>query len=1621
MKSFALLRTNVGLTTNMKIMVDSNYGLSLNSIDSNANLSATRFKRLKITKNNYFDELFSHFYKEFPANLAYEIKYDDDNSSMIDNYEHQYDEIYQYGARNILDNKNYIEEYEYFAPLYINPNSLPKKFIILRVDGPGIELLTKSSFIEKVVTNFKAVKLFDLEKSSALGEWLDLNFKNNLYFPDTPLEIDFRNLEFCKWNGIDYRKGGYVSKSLFLDDILDEEKEIFELEKFVFDCWKTNEVVFPNIINFSFLFDDTPSTPEVIKKWSLNRYFGFYLDEMDLHSTISPYITPCLSDDVEIQANNILYSASSQNPFVLDFVVTRPFYVEYQGEYYQIEQFATPIGASLQPQITSGGLVSLIQEQMVQNYQIQYRIVSDLDLSGKQAEVNKNYGIINSSGELIDYNSQYITIGDFSSADVWLIEVNGIYHNLVSDGGVIKVNTDYSFVFTENYYVYKVAGVERTISFVVDYDTPPKKFSIYKLKFTDLKDFDDRIVDTEYSKFEYEKESQLTQTDETKMYFRNLATDTNPKELDDFIFNDEVVNIPLSSEYTANFETFKIENGDLSQIWRKNPVYCRWAYQNSLSANDVPYILNNSLIFEDYNRTTNPFDPQPKRDERNLDYFYTFNSSTSSYSHHSLHIEKVEAGNIDTSLKFEIEEYLNLATYSAGTASLTYSFDYFTSLFERKAHFNSGQISRNVKKYSEFNSGDPAIPNITLFRGIEFRLYDVESVKLNSSGEIKNINVKNSNQYEDYKFSILLSENKKEFTEKTCFDLDIQAKTLDTICFIATPPACNLTWNPLTSAYYSDNLSLTNYVGWYLNIAGVVTNYRVISATVSLGATAADLVIIDQTTGLIAPSLSLCDVCFSEIENRIVIPATYLQTLNPGDLVEITSNCFSGTYSISGGPNWDFSGSISLVDNPTTAPIYFTLNWPTYAIAYTSYASNLLQPSGTLYQNVYYNSRYFYTLYSNTTPVYFVLWNDTLSQWGLWENFVAGTPGISGTPSNQLAYLDEDVVYPISNNWVDITTPPSTYPSSYSSVYKAKSLALGCTGSICHVDNFSTNDLEWDTISQWQMDREYATASLVVFEDILYVSNSYIDVQISQNPVVEIASKKVKSAPYNLTEWDYYNPTVNIFWSPDKALGTFGLTYSIGDYIYNNGDYYRYSNSSGPDFWNPEIAKSPTGYTASDIVHFGSDWWISLTSSNNFSPDYIKPWFETSGSTKTFKTFWEKTTPPSITQWETIKIWNPTLNYAGLELVIHDQTVYESATSVVAGEVPGVSQAWIKEYSLVPDTNFIYNSSNNPIIEMNNRYYICEGNFTNSTLENGITIYINKKWKNVLVNIAINDNTLPNIRGAERDVMYSELYSKLTAYNFIQSLNDLSDKYGFTDYVKYTVIEKDGSINTYSYDNNITSLPHILKCETPDELQVKLDSLNYINLDIPSQLKPIKRLKESTIKNLGQLNWYSDVPVAYSITTNEFPPKVFENLHGNKNYQYDLIYRYTGYYMPLFYELQIFSKDSEYSAAGNYKFDTLLTDFGIAKERKFRKVNESGSVLKLNQLSDFKSIYPMLGEFGYDVEDFFIFRSTWDLQYHNQTVLNKPQFIQNLENSFLSNVSISGLGQSPQSNQNYNS
>jgi len=1362
MKSFGLLRTNVGLTTNIKIMVDSSYNLSLDSIDSKAELSTNSLKKVTFNKKNYWDELIKYFFNGIPADTAYHIKHDDDEDNMWSDFANQYDEIYQYGARNISNNKNYKEEFEYFAPLYINKGNLPKYFIIFRIDGPGVITSNKGNFRGEVLQKLKTVKIFDLSKKTNLGEWLEINFsKNNNFFPNAPLEIDFRNLEFCRWNGINFESGGYVSNSLFIDDILDEEKEIFGLEKFVFDKFKELKVVCANILNFSFLFDDEPATPEFKRKWSINRYLGFYLEEIELVRTLSPYITPFLHPDTVILANNILYSATNAVPFVEGWSDARPFYVEYLGNYYIVQKITENTGKKLvrKPSSLSGrrNNIRYAVEEFENTTATRYKIISELDLTGKQNLINKNFGYINTGSILEDYNNNPLVINEFDDADVWLIEIDGIYHNLSKTrNSSIQIVSDYLFQYDINSYSYTVAGETKKVSTMVDFNNPPKKWSIYKLKFSDIKDFDDRIVDTEFSKFEYEKVSEITDTDEPKLYFENLNSGTNPPVLDDFIYKGQVENIPVSSEYTANHETFKIEENTLTRLWRKNSVHCRWVYKNSISGNDYPYLLNNSAVLDDYNRTTNTYEVSPIRSERNLDYFYTVNLQNTSYLNHSLHVCSYTGSSIDNTFTFDLKKYLNLATYSVGTSSATYSFDYFSHFFERKEFFANSKISKNSKKYSIVNVGDKSIPNITLFKGIKFLVYDVDSIKLSETGDL-DLNLKNSNTFEDYKFSILLSDN-----------------------------------------------------DWSVNDSGQVVQ--------------------------------------------------------------------------------------------------------------------------------------------------------------------------------------------------------------------------------------STNLMNWTIIDEWKMDKTYPVGTIGIFDDILYISQIESRIEL---PVVTRNSREIKSAPHNVRsntnvpEWQIYNNDYSIFWNPTKT------TYDSSDLdpeqkynyiVYNSGEYYRYNNSGTEDFWNPEISES-VGYSLGTVVLYKNQYYMSMTSSNNYAPDFEQS-IRVSG---TWNKVWAATQSTNP-KWSEIELWNPSLKYLVDSIVVHNDVVYiykqTSNTPAPIGIEPQNS-SWTRLYSIEPDTNHIYQNSDNPIIRMNNKYYMINSNSLNSTLDNGIIIYINKKWKNILVNINVADNTTQYINGVERDYLYTDLNRKFTANNFILAINDIRNKYDFTDYVTYVIIDESGNITKHRYDLNLTTLKHMIVCETAEDLDIKVDSLHVTPIQMTGDLKALKTLQDGNIKDITYLNYYNNTAIACRIDENKFRPKVFENYHGNKNITKNRIYRFSGEYTPLFYDIELFEKSWEKSTTGNYKFDTSLSNFGIMRERRISKINRKESKLKLKDSGEDKPIYPMLDEFGYTTTDFYIFSSTWDLAYHLETSPNENilkdirEFIPaDVKNSFISlgEISLDGkqvklveeIGQPPINNNSKN-
>ena len=385
-----------------------------------------------------------------------------------------------------------------------------------------------------------------------------------------------------------------------------------------------------------------------------------------------------------------------------------------------------------------------------------------------------------------------------------------------------------------------------------------------------------------------------------------------------------------------------------------------------------------------------------------------------------------------------------------------------------------------------------------------------------------------------------------------------------------------------------------------------------------------------------------------------------------------------------------------------------------------------------------------------------------------------------------------------------------------------------------------------------------------------------------------------------------------------------------------------------------------------------------------------------------------------------------------------------SSKASFGNEIPDNSTDWIRIYSFEPESDIVYSSTNNPILRFNDDYYICESN-PNFTLDHGITIYINEKWKNVLVNISINDNTSSFIQGFKRDILYSDYNSRLTAANFIKQLNTLDSKFGFIDPLSYVVIKEDGTFKKYNIDNGIQDLPYLLTVEYPD--QVEVDQTNIVLAPTSENIEsmaPIRTLKNGEIETPQQIDYYSGIPVAYRLATvrSYRERSNINTINASRDglktsndtkvkskstnlIDTDTIYRHSGYYMPLVYEIELFKSSNEFDISGNYIFDDSLTLFAIMRQRIISKRSRRNNILKLRSIDGTKSIYPMLDEFGFTYLDQFIFKSNWDTEYHLECSrvsttleINNPQTRDRNNNILVRTIDTRQSSQNPpQSNQ----
>lgn len=287
--SFGVLRTNPKLTGNVAITVDSKFQIWLNSIDAEKELADDKYKKYTISPDSSYAIDIKRFFNDgkTPSEIVYSLYEFDKQFSIIPysstrrNFSEQYDRFYHYGASQ-LNSKLYDEDFTFFAPLYIK-EEIPEYFVIFRTEGPLNNFTYEDSFINwkdyivsDIISKSQIVKVYDMGENSSIGKYL----RNIVKHPSrkkSDITVSYNRDGYTTFNGISYNAGTYVQAGELFYDFMNEENPLSIVEEFVTLGFQRNKVLSTHLFNLEFLFDD-----DTAKDYSINRYFGLYVNTVDL-------------------------------------------------------------------------------------------------------------------------------------------------------------------------------------------------------------------------------------------------------------------------------------------------------------------------------------------------------------------------------------------------------------------------------------------------------------------------------------------------------------------------------------------------------------------------------------------------------------------------------------------------------------------------------------------------------------------------------------------------------------------------------------------------------------------------------------------------------------------------------------------------------------------------------------------------------------------------------------------------------------------------------------------------------------------------------------------------------------------------------------------------------------------------------------------------------------------------------------------------------------------------------------------------------------------------------------------------------------------------------------------
>ena len=276
-----LLRTNPKLSGNVKLVTSSDGSVYMESISASKDLAGIKYKKSPINPNGNYSTDVANFFKKngTTSDLVYLTKRSESDLTVLDSYNKQIEEEYQYGTTYNYS-KNYDESYRMFAPIWAD-NNMPKNFVIFKVKNPGgVDAsgvtLDNANRIQEILRNAEIIKTFDLSKKSNLGKYIRSHVQQET-FPKSPITVSFGKNETTNYNGIDLSSGELTSKGEYIyKDFIETDKALIEANDFITDGFRRNNILCANLLNLEFLFDDNDSGD-----YSINRYFGLYVDDID--------------------------------------------------------------------------------------------------------------------------------------------------------------------------------------------------------------------------------------------------------------------------------------------------------------------------------------------------------------------------------------------------------------------------------------------------------------------------------------------------------------------------------------------------------------------------------------------------------------------------------------------------------------------------------------------------------------------------------------------------------------------------------------------------------------------------------------------------------------------------------------------------------------------------------------------------------------------------------------------------------------------------------------------------------------------------------------------------------------------------------------------------------------------------------------------------------------------------------------------------------------------------------------------------------------------------------------------------------------------------------------------